>query len=101
VPVTVSVTAEPPAAAEVCDNALIAGATSAVVGVEIVKGNAPEAPTEFVTVTATGVAKATCAGGIEAVNCVALTKVVACAVPFQLTIASLVKFVPLTVSVKP
>ena len=100
-PVTVSVTAEPPAAAEVCDNALIAGATSAVVGVEIVKGNAPEAPTEFVTVTATGVAKATCAGGIEAVNCVALTKVVACAVPFQLTIASLVKFVPLTVSVKP
>jgi hypothetical protein len=41
------------------------------------------------------------AAGMEAVSCVALTKVVACAVPFQLTTASLVKFVPFTVSVKP
>jgi hypothetical protein len=103
VPVTVSVTAELPAAAEVCDSALIDGAASTDAGVEIVNGNAADVPTEFVTVTvtATGVAKATCAGGIEAVNCVALTKVVACAVPFQFTIASLVKFVPSTVRVKP
>jgi hypothetical protein len=101
VPVTVSVTAGLPAAAEVCESALIVGATSADAGVEIVNGNEPDVPTEFVTVTATAAAKATCAAGIAAVNCVALTKVVACAVPFQFTFASLVKFVPLTVSVKP
>jgi hypothetical protein len=35
-----------------------------------------------------------------AVSCVALTKTVGCPVPFQFTIASLVKFVPFTVSIK-
>jgi hypothetical protein len=35
------------------------------------------------------------------VICVALTKVVVSATPFQFTIASLVRFVPFTVSVKP
>lgn len=36
-----------------------------------------------------------------AVNCVALTNVVVCAAPFQFTTASLVKFVPFTVNVRP
>ena len=40
-------------------------------------------------------------GVIAAVSCVALTKVVARGEPFQFTTASLVKFVPFTVSVKP
>src|SRR4029077_20754319 len=44
---------------------------------------------------------AACVAGMEAVNCVALTKVVVCPVPFQFTFASLVKFVPFTVNVKP
>jgi hypothetical protein len=38
---------------------------------------------------------------MAAVNCVALTKVVGCAVPFQFTTESLVIFDPVTVSVKP
>jgi len=101
VPVTVNVTVALPAAAEFCDNELIAGAASAVVGVERVKAREPDVPIEFETVTTTGPGNAACAAEIEAVSCVALTKLVGCAVPFQFTIASLVKFVPVTVSVKP
>jgi hypothetical protein len=99
--VTVNVSAGLPAAAEVCDSELIVGAASPVVGVESVKGRDPEAPSEFVTVTAAVPGNAVWVAGIEAVSCVALTKVVGCAVPFQFTVASLVKFVPLTVSVNP
>jgi hypothetical protein len=101
VPVTVRVMAELPAGADVWDNALIAGAAKAVAGVEIVNGKLPEVPFEFVTVMDTGAAKDTKVAGIAAVSCVALTKVVGCAVPFQFTTASFVKFVPFTVSVKP
>lgn len=101
VPVTFRVTAELPAGADVWDSALIVGAARAAVGVEIVKGKLPEVPFEFVTVTATGAAKDTSDAGMAAVNCVALTNVVGCAVPFQFTTASFVKFVPFTVSVKP
>ncbi len=77
------------------------GDGKAVVGVEIVKGKLPEVPFEFVTVIATGAVKETSVAGIAAVSCVALTNVVGCAVPFQFTTASFVKFVPFTVSVKP
>ena len=101
VPVTFRVTAELPAGADVCDSAAIVGAARAVVGVEIVKGKLPEVPFEFVTVTATEEAKDTSDAGIAAVSCAALTNVVGCAVPFQLTTASFVKFAPFTVSVKP
>jgi hypothetical protein len=101
VPVTVSVSAGLPAAADVCDRELIVGAASAAVGVERVKGTEAEVPTELVTVTAAVPGNAGWAGGIEAVICVALTKVVVSATPFQFTIASLVRFVPFTVSVKP
>lgn len=101
VPVTVKVSAAPPAEAEVCESELIEGGANAVVGVERVKGEEPDVPIEFVTVTATGRGNAACAGGMEAVSCVALTKAVVCVVPFQFTSASLVKFVPFTVNVKP
>lgn len=101
VPVTVNVSAGLPAAAEVCDSEPIVGEASAVAGVERVKGRDPDDPTEFVTVTAAVPGNAARAAGMEAVSCVALTKVVVCAVPFQSTTASLVKFVPFTVSVKP
>ena len=101
VPVTVSVSAELPAAAEVCESDVIVGATSGVAGVERVNGRDDEDPIEFVTVTAIVPAEAGSEAGIAAVSCVALTKVVACRAPFQLTTASFVKFVPFTVSVKP
>jgi hypothetical protein len=101
VPVTVNVSAGPPAAAEVCDSEPIVGVASPVAGVERVKGRDPDVPIEFVTVTTVVPGNADWAAGMEAVSCVALTKVVVCAVPFQFTSASLVKFVPFTVSVKP
>jgi hypothetical protein len=101
VPVTVNVSAELPAAAEVCESDAIVGATSGVAGVESVNGRDDEVPIEFVTVTATVPAKAGSEAGIAAVNCVALTNVVACRAPFQFTTASFVKFEPFTVSVKP
>lgn len=101
VPVTVNESAAAPAAVEACDRALIEGRARAVVGVERVKVKEPDVPIEFDTVTATDPGKAASAAVMEAVSCVALTKVVVCAVPFQFTAASLVKFVPVTVNVKP
>ena len=101
VPVTVNVSAGLPAAIEVCESEAIAGAASAEAGVESVKGKEADVPMEFVTVMAAVPGNEGCEAGIAAVICVALTKVVGCAVPFQFTIASLVKFVPFTVSVKP
>jgi hypothetical protein len=101
VPVTVTVIPGPPAEVEVCDSELIEGGASAAVGVERVKGDAPDVAIELVTVTATGPGNAAWAAGMAAVSCVGLTKVVVCVVPFQLTSASLVKFVPFTVNVKP
>ena len=101
VPVTVSVSTELPAEAEVCESEVIVGATSGVAGVERVNGRDDEDPIEFVTVTATVPAEAGSEAGIAAVSCVALTNVVACRAPFQVITASFVKFVPFTVSVKP
>jgi hypothetical protein len=69
--------------------------------VERVKGKVPEAPIELVTVTVVVPGNAAWTAEIGAVNCVALTKVVVCAAPFQFATASLVKFVPFTVNVKP
>lgn len=101
VPVTVNASAVLPAAVEVCDSELIVGGARGAAGVERVKGEKAEVPIEFDTATLAVPGNAACAAGMEAVSCVALTKVVACAVPFQFTSASLVKFVPVTVSVKP
>src|ERR1700753_969709 len=53
----------------------------------------------FVTVTAGVPAVATSAAAIEAVRCVALTKVVVFAAPPNFTVEWAMKFVPLTVSV--
>lgn len=101
VPVTVSVSAGLPAAAEVWDRELIVGGARAVAGEERVKGKEGEIPAEFVTATTTGPGNAAWVAGMEAVSWVAPTKVVAWGVPFQFTTASLVKFVPFTVSVNP
>lgn len=101
VPVTFTVSAALPAGAEVCESVAIVGVSSAVVGVVTVNGRDPEEPSEFVTVTFTVPANAATVAGIAAVSCVALTKVVVCCAPFQVTIESLVKFVPFTVSVNP
>lgn len=101
VPVTVNASVGLPTAAEVCDRELIDGEASAVAGLERVKGEEAEVPTEFETVTTAVPGNPAWAARMEAVSCVALTKVVVCAVPFQFTIASFVKFVPVTVSVKP
>ena len=101
VPVTLSTRAGLPAAAEVCDSEIIVGAASGVAGVERVKGREEDVPTEFVTVTTVVPGNADRGAGMEAVSCVAPTKVVGCAAPFQFTAASLVKFVPFTVRVKP
>ena len=50
-PCTVTVNAELPAAAEVCESELIVGAGSAPLGLERVKGREFDTPTEFVAVT--------------------------------------------------
>ena len=100
-PWIVSVSVGLPAAAEVCDRAVIAGAAGAVAGVERVNGKELEVPSEFATDTVAEPGNAALVAGMAAVTWVALTKVVGCAAPLQFTTASLVKFVPFTVSVKP
>jgi hypothetical protein len=87
------------------------GVGNPAAGVERVNGKEPDVPIEFDTVTAAVPGNTASVAGTEAVSCVALTNVVALtncvalirfksAIPFQFTIASLVKFVPFTVSVK-
>jgi hypothetical protein len=100
-PCKVSVNAGLPAAAEFGAIEVREGGGGTVAGLERVKGNELDAPAEFDIVTRAVPGKAAFVAGMEAVICVALTKVVGCAAPFQFTIASLVKFVPFTVSVNP
>jgi hypothetical protein len=100
-PVTVKVTAALPAPAVVCESEVRIGVVRAALAVVSVTGEDGEVPMEFVTVTPAVPGNAAAAGGIAAVNRVALTNVVGSAAPFQFTMASLVKFVPFTVSVKP
>ena len=97
VPVTVSVKAEPPAVADDGLKLVSVGA-----GLLMVKGIAPDVPPPgFNTVTFTVPAAAISAATIEAVNWVALTKVVVRLDPPHCTTEPLTKFVPLTVSVNP
>lgn len=100
-PWTVTVSAELPAAAEVCERELTVGGRSALVGVDSVKGRVFDAPTEFETATVAAPGNAASAGLMAAVSWVALTKVVARSDPFQFTNVSLVKFVPVTLRVNP
>src|ERR1700722_6114292 len=106
------VSAPPPAGLVegVTDPTTIAGKD--VVGFDSVKALEAEVPFEFVTETAAVPGNAALLAGTKAVSCVALTKVVALtncvgltccrsSTPFQFTTASLVKFEPFTVSVKP
>lgn len=102
-PCTVMVSEGPPAVPAAGDTAIPLGAPRLAVGVESVNGSELDVPTEFETATVALPGKAASAGETANVSCVALTNVVALsgAVPFQLTTASLVKFEPFTVSVKP
>lgn len=100
-PCTVSVNAGLPAEAEFGVTEVSAGVGSVVVGVESVNGSELDAPFEFLTLTPAVPGNAARVAGMEAVSCVALTEVVVWAAPLQFTTASLVKFVPFTVSVKP
>ena len=100
-PVTVNVSAGLPAATLDWDRAVTDGAGSGVAGVSMVKDSEPEVPSELDTVTVAEPENAVSVGRMAAVNLVALTKVVARGEPFQLTSASLVKFVPVTVRVRP
>jgi len=100
-PCTVSVNVGLPAAAEFGAIELRVGVGGAAAGVERVKGEVADVPIEFDTVTTAVPGNAASVAEMEAVNCVALTKVPGCATPFQFTFASLVKFVPVTVNVKP
>ena len=96
-PLTVSVNPEPPAVAEVGLKLVVVGT-----GLLIVKGMGPDVtPPGFNTVTFTVPAAAISAATIEAVNWVALTKVVVRLDPPHCTTEPLTKFVPLTVSVNP
>jgi len=99
--VRVKVNAGLPAPAEVCDSELSAGSVRGVPGVVSVTGKEDDVPIEFVTVTEAGPGNAAAVAGIVAVSWVALLEVGNSGTPFQFTIASLVKFVPFTVSVKP
>lgn len=98
-PETISEKAEVPAVAP-------AGAIDAIVGTasgaaEMVNVAGAEGTPEFDTVIAAVPAEAISEAGIEAVSCVALTKIVARAEPFQSTTEAFTKFVPVTVSVNP
>lgn len=98
-PLTVSVKPAPPAVADEGLRLVIAG-----VGLLIVKVKPFDVPPPgegLVTVTVTRSPDAMSLAGIATVNCVALTKVVVRALPFHCTVEPLMKFVPLTVSVKP
>lgn len=100
-PCTVNVSAGLPAPAVVGDTEAIVGGGNPPVGVARVSGNELDVPSELDAVTLAVPASAVLAAGMEAVSCVALMKTVVCTAPFQFTTASLVKFVPFTVSVKP
>jgi hypothetical protein len=100
-PDTPKVKAGPPAAAPLGERALIVG--TGFVPLVMVKFTALEvAPpgAGLKTETAAVPAEGTAAAGMAAVNCVALTNVVAGTVPPKLTIEAATKFVPLIVSVK-
>src|SRR4029077_7015461 len=90
-----------PAGVAFGETELIDGVGRTVPVLVITNGSELEAPTEFFTATWTVPANAAFVAGMAGVSCVALPKVVGCAAPFQFTTASLVKFVPVTVSVKP
>ena len=113
--VNVMVSAGLPTAAEVADSVGVPGAASGA-GVVIVKGRLLEVPGEALaagleTDTVAVPENAVSVAGICAVSCVALTKVVGRATPFQFTVEAptaepftvelFTKFVPLTVSVIP
>jgi hypothetical protein len=101
VPSTLSVNAGEPAAACVCWSEGEPGAARFVVGVVMVKVTGADATVGLDTVIATPPGKAVSAAEIAAVNCVALPKVVARGVPFQLTTEAATKFVPFTTRMNP
>ena len=99
-PVTVSERAGEPAAMLDCDSDVRPGAAR-FVGDDKVNANEFEFPTELDTETFTGPGNAVSVARIEALSWVELTNVVVRGEPFQFTMASLVRFVPVTVRVIP
>ena len=96
-PLTVSVKAAPPAVALVGESDVSEGA----VGIDTVNVNAFDAVVPgLIAVTWAVPAAAMSLAGMAALTCVALTKVVERAAPFQFTVAPETKLLPLTVSVK-
>jgi hypothetical protein len=96
-PFTVSVKLDPPAVAETGLRLVIEGTDGALMAkTDAVDGFPPEFATVILALPLLAIRLADTA----AVTCVALTKVVTSAEPFQLTTAPLMKFVPFTVSVK-
>ena len=99
VPVTTTENPGVPAVAPAGETAVIVGTDS--VAVETVNEAAAELTPLLETVMEAVPALAISDAGIAAVSCVALTKVVERAAPFQFTTEPLTKFVPVTVNVKP
>jgi hypothetical protein len=100
-PITVKVNAGLPAPTEVWESELSTGVARAELGVVRVTGKEEDVPTELATEMLAVPGNAAAVAGIAAVSLVALTKVLGSGEPFQFTTASLVKFVPFTVRVKP
>ena len=103
VPITTSVKPAPPAVAEEGESALTVGtglfAAALIVNVRAAEVPPPGVPLKTVTEAVPAVAMSV--AGTAAVNCVALPKVVTSVAPFHFTEDVLMKFVPVTVSVKP
>lgn len=100
VPLTVKVNATPPATPELGLIAVVVGAGAAALIVKVTALDVPPPGVGLKTVTLAVPAEAMSEAGIAAVSCVALTKVVVRALPFQRTVEPLMKFDPLTVNVK-
>src|SRR5450755_4323859 len=99
VPFTVNVKAPEPAVALFGCNVVIVG--TGLFTVKMAEFDVPPPGAGLVTVTPGVPAVLMSLARMEAVNCVALTKVVARALPLKLTTDEFMKFVPITVSVKP
>lgn len=99
VPFTVKVNAAPPAVAPLGERDVIVGAGLFTVKVD--EADVPPPGAGLVTVTGNVPALPMSAAVIDAVSCVALTKVVVRAAPLKFTTEVDTKFVPFTVSVNP
>ena len=85
----------------ICNGAVMLGGARFAAGVVMVKSAVFDGPVAFDTVTFAVPGNAESCGKIEAVSWPELTNAVARREPFQFTTDELLKFAPVTVSVKP